>query len=86
MAMKSKNNGVYNIGTGIETSVNQIFKIISQSLNKKIKPKYGPTIKGEVKRSALNWNKIKKDFGWQFRIKLEEGIGKTIDWFKKLTK
>jgi len=83
MAMKSKNNKVYNIGTSIETSVNQIFKIISQSLCKKIKPKYGSTIKGEVKRSALNWNKIKKDFGWQPRVKLEEGIRKTIDWFKK---
>jgi len=40
----------------------------------------------EVKRSALNWNKIKKDLNWQPKVKLEEGIRKTIDWFKKFDK
>lgn len=72
---------VFNVGTGIETSVNEIFQKIVKILGKKVKPKYGPAIPGELMRSALDCQKIKK-LGWQPKINLNEGLIETIKWFK----
>jgi len=79
--VKNKELPIFNVGTGKETSVNEIFNKICQILGKKVKPKYGQAILGELKRSALDYSKIKK-LGWEPKVDLNEGLIKTIDWFK----
>jgi UDP-glucose 4-epimerase len=80
LALKSKKNGVYNIGTARETSVNEVYKRITEATAKKIKAKHGPAIKGEARRSALNSGQAKKDLGWRPKVNLKEGIKKTVNW------
>jgi len=76
------NEGIYNIGTGIETSVNELVKMFSTVLNKDIKPVYEPPRKGEVQRIALYGTKANKELGFRPQFSLEEGLRKTIKWYK----
>ncbi|MDA2935682.1 NAD-dependent epimerase/dehydratase family protein [Patescibacteria group bacterium AH-259-L05] len=83
LALGGNKIGIYNVGTGKQTSVNQIFKKLTQFTNSKISKKYEPPIKGELQRSALDWEKIKRELGWKPKIDLNTGLKLTIDWFKK---
>jgi len=75
--------GIYNIGTCIETSVNELVKIFSTVLNKDIKPVYEPPRKGEVRRIALDGTKANKELGFVPQFSLEEGLEKTIKWYEE---
>ncbi len=66
--------GVFNIGTGVETSVNEIFNILKEILNYKKPPIYKKPIQGEVNRCALDITKIKNTLKIIPAIKLKKGI------------
>jgi len=72
----------YNVSTGKETSFNELLELISQKIGRTLKSIYGPKRKYETRRSCLDNSKIKKDLGWQPKYNLEEGLKKTIEWFK----
>ncbi len=76
--------GTYNIGTGIETSVNELVKMLEKVSGKKITPSYAPPRKGEVQRISLDFKKAKMLLGFQPKYSLEEGLRKTFDWYKAL--
>ena len=75
--------GIYIIGTGIETSVNELVKMFSAILNKDIKPVYEPPRKGEVQRITLDVTKAKEELGFIPQFSLEEGLKKTIKWYEE---
>lgn len=79
---KSPNEKIINVGTSIETSVNQIFETIQKSLGTEIEPVHGPAIKGEVDRISLDASRAKDELEWQPEVNLEEGIGKFLDYLK----
>jgi len=81
MAMEEDITGVFNVGTGKETSVNQLFEYIKKFTNFEIEKEYAAE-KEEVKRSCLTIEKIQKILKWKPEISLEEGLQKTVDWFK----
>ena len=69
---------IFNIGTGIETSINELYKIISELLKTKIKPKYAPPKPGDLKRSCLDISLAKRELKWESKFSLKEGLQKTI--------
>lgn len=77
----SGKENIFNIGTGVETSVNELYYIIIKILKSKIKPKYVAPKKGELMRNCLDISKIKKELNWKPKIFLKEGLIKTIDFF-----
>ncbi|MCM8804162.1 MAG: NAD-dependent epimerase/dehydratase family protein [Candidatus Omnitrophica bacterium] len=79
--MENDINGIFNIGTGIETSVNRVFDIINENIGKDCKKVYRKAKKGELKRSCISIEKVKRYTGWSPKYKIEEGIKKTIEWF-----
>lgn len=83
LIIKKGNIGeTYNIGSGIEKSVEEITDIILNSLDKpKSLKNYVPDRPGHDKRYLLNSNKIKEKLGWQAEIKFEKGIQETIQWY-----
>jgi len=83
LAIKENKVGIYNVGSGSGTSINEICYKICQIIGKKIKPKYNPAAKRGIKRSALEIKKIKKDFGYQPKISLDIGLQRTINFLKK---
>lgn len=74
--------GIYNIGTGVETSVNHIIELFSKILEKDIKPIYTQPRKGEIYRIALNTEKAKMELGFEVKFSFEEGLRKTIQWYR----
>jgi len=77
LALSGK-EGTYNIGTGKETSVNDLIEVFSKVLGHEIKPEYVSPQKGEVHRISLDGEKAKRELGFVPKYSLEEGIRKTI--------
>ncbi|MFA6304873.1 MAG: NAD-dependent epimerase/dehydratase family protein [Patescibacteria group bacterium] len=73
--------GIYNIGTGKETSINVLYHLIAGLISKQ-QPKYVPTRAGDVYRSVLKSDLAKKDLNWTPEVELLEGLKKTIKYFK----
>lgn len=75
-------NGFFNVGTGKETSVNQLFRLLLDITGAQVKEIHGPEKKGEQSRSSLDHQKIHKELDWEPRVSLQEGLMKTVEYFK----
>lgn len=65
---------IFNIGTGIETTLNTVYKKIADLLKKEAKPIYYPDRPGEQIRYCLDNSKAKRELGWEPKVKLDEGL------------
>ena len=79
-AINNGDNQIYNIGTGKETSVNEIYEILSKLIKNSPKAIYEAKRPGEVERICLNTEKAKKELSWVAKVTLEEGIKKTLEF------
>lgn len=84
LTLEEEESDVYNVGTAIETSVNELFQIINSNFNYKIKKVHGPAKPGEQMRSVITSEKLFKKFNWKPSNKLIDGLKETIDYYKKL--
>ncbi len=80
---ESKENLFLNIGTGIETSVNELVSILSKKISWDGEPNYEPMREGELLRSVLNYNRAKDQIGWEPNYTLDTGLDELISWFSK---
>jgi dTDP-glucose 4,6-dehydratase len=81
---KGKIGEIYNIGSGIEKSVEEITSIILSELGKPESMKnYVEDRPGLDRRYLLDCSKIRKKLGWQPEISFENGIKQTIRWYKE---
>ncbi len=80
--MNNKINDTFNIGTGVETTVNQLFKLLLGITESELKEVHGPEKKGEQKRSCLESKKIFKALDWEPGVSLSEGLENTVAYFK----
>ena len=64
---------VFNVGSGRNVSVNEVFRIICQSLGKQIEPIHGPPVI-EPTQTLANRGKIYSVLGWEPRVDLTSGI------------
>jgi UDP-glucose 4-epimerase len=81
LSLNKKARGPYNVASGKETTVKEIFQLIAKEFYFKNKPEFDPSFDSGVPRSVLNPAKIKKELGWQYSVKLEDGIRQTVHWF-----
>lgn len=86
MALQDDFIGIYNIGTSVATSTNDIFYRIRAILEKEneIEEVHGPGKPGEQKLSLIDYSLIKKHHGWKPDVHLLDGLKKTSDYFKDL--
>lgn len=73
---------VYILGTGVETSINDIYEMVCNALDKQIKPKRAEKVKGDIGRMKYSFKKAEKTFGFKPEYNLEQGIKNYIDWLK----
>jgi UDP-glucose 4-epimerase len=83
ITLSDKESDIYNIGTGQETDVNQLFGLLNKIIGKNKEEKHGPAAPGEQMRSVITSDKIFKKFGWRPSASLEEGLKKTVEFFAK---
>jgi UDP-glucose 4-epimerase len=72
-----------NIATGEATSVNRIFELLQGITGYKWDPVHAPQRAGEVYRISLDWSRASQELGWSPKVSLEEGLQKTVDYFKE---
>lgn len=75
-------NDIYNVGTGIETNVNQLFHKLNSIISANKEEKHGPSAPGEQMRSVITSEKLFKKFGWKPSTNLDEGLKLTVDFFR----
>ncbi len=80
---ETDDNLFLNIGTGVETSVNELVSILSQKISWDGEPEYVPKREGELLRSVLNNERAKSQIGWEPKYTLDTGLDELISWFSK---
>lgn len=72
-----------NIGTGIETSVNTVFRLLRDLAGSRQEEIHGPSMPGEQRRSCLENLMASCELGWYPETSLEEGLARTLDFFRE---
>lgn len=79
-ALKSDQEGVWNVSSNTETSINQVFDSITSILGSvEIKKTYASQKEGDVKRSRLDNSKARHELDWTPHVSFMEGLRKTIN-------
>jgi UDP-glucose 4-epimerase len=71
---------VYNVGSGIGHSLNDVLCIVEKTCGITLKKKYQVTRKVDAQKIILDCTKIEKKLGWKPAISLEQGINLTWQW------
>jgi UDP-glucose 4-epimerase len=75
-------SGTYNIGTGRQTTVTEVHRMISSVLDESPAPRYAPARTGDLRAIALDATKAQEDLGWKPAVDIAEGIQRTIQWLR----
>jgi UDP-glucose 4-epimerase len=70
----------FNIGTGVETSVNRLAELLAKAGGSQTAVRHAPARAGELLRSALDVRKAERGLGWRPRVALPEGLARTLRW------
>jgi UDP-glucose 4-epimerase len=82
-ALATGRDGTWNVGTGVESSVNRLFELLATSFDYRKAPESVPAVPGEQRRSVLDGSAARADFGLPAWTPLEEGIPITAESFRK---
>ena len=78
LAAAGRDGGVYNVGTGRETSVVELFDLCRRVAGKEsVEPEFAPPRPGELQRSVLDVSRAVDELGWRPEHSLEEGLRET---------
>lgn len=73
---------IVNIGTGVETSVQQLFDAMARATGFSEPARYAPPRTGELRRSALDPGRAAIHLGWQPFTTIEEGLTRSVEYFR----
>jgi UDP-glucose 4-epimerase len=72
----------FNIGTGVETSVRQLHSEIAKAVGAPDDPELHPPRLGDLRRSCLDISRAESVLGWRPTVKIEDGVARTVDFFR----
>ena len=75
----------FNIGTGVETDVNELFEELRTAIGSGPPADHGPAKAGEQLRSCITSGLIEEELGLRIGTPFDRGIQVTADWFKAQT-
>ena len=83
-AAKSRASGIaLNIGTGIETSVNELYSTLAGIADFPTQAEHAAARPGEQKRSVISPARAERELGWRPEKKLADGLEETFNYFKQ---
>jgi UDP-glucose 4-epimerase len=82
LALNYDKSDVFNVGTGLETDVNTLFRKLKILTGSNCEEYHGPAKPGEQRRSVISYDKIYKTLGWKPEVSLDEGLMLTVEFFK----
>jgi UDP-glucose 4-epimerase len=77
--------GTYNVGTGVETSVLELGKLIGEACDRPFEPEMAPPRAGEVQRIAIDSGRATTDLGWRAQTPLVDGLRETANSFADIS-
>ena len=82
-AAARRKGGVYNVGTGVETSVNRLYELVAAACGTPRPARHGPAKSGEQRRSVLDVSKSRAALGLTSLVPLPDGLSRTAAWFRR---
>lgn len=84
-ALESKVSGeVFQIATGVETSIFELAELIQQMTGRELKIQHGPPRRGDIRKNYSAISKVEKFLAWKPQVKLAHGIKESWLWFEDL--
>jgi UDP-glucose 4-epimerase len=80
-AADSSFSGALNLGTSVQTSVNDLWESLSALHGEQTQAMHMPARKGDIYHSYLNATRAKEAINWEPRVLLAQGLQNTYDWF-----
>jgi UDP-glucose 4-epimerase len=74
--------GAFNVATGVETSINQVFARLRQALNAAVAAERGPARAGDILRSCLDAGKLRSATDWRPATSIADGLAATAAYFR----
>lgn len=81
-AMDRGSGKMVNIGTGLETSVNGLYRLLADIAGFEHEPEHGPLPPGELRRSVLDISAAASALAWKPWTHLEDGLAETVAYLK----
>jgi UDP-glucose 4-epimerase len=75
-------SGAFNIATGVETSVNQLYETLASIAGTSRAAEFGPARAGEQRRSVILPARAAKELGWGPQVELSDGLAQTLRFFR----
>ena len=86
LAIESEVSGeVFQIATGVETSILELAALVQQVINQHVKLHHGPPRQGDVRKNYSAITKVREILGWEPRVGLLDGLRETLAWFEDWT-
>jgi len=82
-AIEAGDGGTYNIGTGVQTSDQQVFNEVAKAAGYEGKPTYADERKGEIRHIALDSEKAERELGWRPQVQFPHGILQTVAYVRE---
>jgi UDP-glucose 4-epimerase len=83
-AASSASDEVFNIGSGTETSLNELADMLLAVMKSKLRPEYAPPRKvNAVKRRVASIEAARKTLGYHPRVSLEDGLRSVVAWWQE---
>lgn len=82
LAINVTRTGIYNIGSGVGTSVNEIYNKLKSLLRFNEEPQFAPPRTGEISKIYLNSTKAGMNLGWSCKTSIDEGLEFTAKWVR----
>jgi len=80
LAAVGREGGVFNVGTGAETSVVDLYEQCRRVAGSSLDAVEAPARLGELQRSVLDISLARRELGWRPEVSLEEGLRLTWEW------
>jgi len=82
LAAAGRDGGVFNIGTGIETSVLELYDGCRRVAGSSLEAEQAPARLGELQRSVLDVALAERELGWRPEVSLDDGLRRTWEWIQ----
>jgi UDP-glucose 4-epimerase len=81
-ALEFSGSDIFNVGTGVETNVVQLFQTLRDELAPDMKDAFAPGKPGEQMRSVLDCSKSERTLGWTPKVDVTQGLRTVAHWFR----
>jgi UDP-glucose 4-epimerase len=74
--------GVFNVGTGTETSILELHRLSAESAGAEGQPRFAPERPGDLRHSVLDPSRAGRELGWRVTTTVANGLAQTWDWVR----